>query len=100
MPDPMFVLLVHYTQPMDKVQTVTPAHREYLDKAVASGHLLVSGRRNPPVGGAVIARFKSLDDARAFTEADPFVTQGVARYDIIEFAAVKHAPEIKTWLGL
>lgn len=94
----MYLLLVHYTQPMDKVNAVTPDHRAYLDRFYASGELLVSGRRNPPSGGVLVGHFKDRAAAEAFVANDPFFTAGVARYEIIEFAPVKRAPEVEAYL--
>lgn len=94
----MYLLLVHYTQPMEKVNAVTPDHRAYLDRFYATGELLVSGRRNPPSGGVLVGHFKDRASADAFVAGDPFVTSGVARYEIIEFDPVKRAPEVEAYL--
>lgn len=94
----MYLLLVHYTQPMDKVDALTPAHRAYLDTFVASGHLMMSGRRSPPSGGVIIAKFTNRSQADAFIAADPFVTGAVARYEVIEFTPGKFSPEAKAFV--
>lgn len=96
---PMFAMMLTYTKPMEQVSAVVGPHREYLDRFVASGNLLVSGRRNPPTGGVIIAKFPSLDAARAFAAADPFVLAGVASYEFAEFGAVKFNPAIATFVA-
>lgn len=96
---PMFAMLLTYTRPVEELTPVTPLHRAYLDGFVASGNLLVSGRRNPPVGGVIIAKFDSLAAAQAFAAADPFVIAGVASYEFIEFAAIKFNPAIAGFVG-
>jgi uncharacterized protein YciI len=97
-PPTVYALLITYTAPMDRVDAHTADHRAYLDRWYASGHLLVSGRRSPPVGGVVIARFASPAELAAFVAGDPFVIAGVAAYETLAFAAAKHAPEIRAWL--
>lgn len=94
----MYALVLTYTKPLETVQQFTAAHREYLDRFVASGNLLVSGRQNPPVGGLVVASFASRAEVDAFIANDPFIVNGVASYAPIEFAAIKHQPAIKDWL--
>ena len=94
----MYLLLVHYTQPMDKVAALTADHRAYLDRFYATGELLLSGRRNPPSGGVLVGHFKDRATVEAFVAGDPFVTGGVGRYEIIEFAPAKRSPEVETYL--
>ena len=66
-----------------------PAHLERLETLKAEGRVLVAGP-HPAVdsddpgpagftGSLIIAEFPSLEDARAWAEADPYVTAGVYR---------------------
>ncbi len=65
------------------------AHLERLETLKAEGRVLVAGP-HPAVdsddpgpagftGSLIIAEFPSLEDARAWAEADPYVTAGVYR---------------------
>lgn len=94
----MYLLLVHYTQPLEKIAEVTPEHRAYLDRFYASGQLLVSGRRQPPTGGVILGHFKDRKAVDAFVAGDPFVVHGVARYEVFEFDPVKRCPELEPYL--
>lgn len=96
----MFAFLITYTGTPDQIAAARPAHREYLDKFVASGNLLVSGPQNPPVGGLIIAHFPTREAAQAFADNDPFTLQGVGKHQVIEFAAVKYQEFLKPFLGL
>lgn len=68
-------------------QPARPAHIERLQSLKAEGRLLVAGPHpaldTPEPGEAgftgslVIAEFDSLDDARAWADADPYVAAGV-----------------------
>ena len=64
-----------------------PAHLSRVQEMVAQGRLLVAGPHpaidsNDPgeagfTGSLVIADFPSLEDAKAWADADPYVTAGV-----------------------
>lgn len=70
------------------------AHMERLQRLVNEGRLLIAGP-HPAIdaetpgaagftGSLVIAEFESVDDARAWAEADPFVDAGVYRKVIVK----------------
>ncbi len=88
-----FVVLIHYTRPMDEVAKVTPDHRAFLDQGYEKGWFLASGRRNPPTGGVLIARAPSVKELEDLLGKDPFVVQAVASHELIEFDPVKRHPE-------
>lgn len=89
-----FIVLLHYTRPVEEVAEVTPEHRLYLDEGYKRGWFLASGRRNPPVGGVIVARAPEREDLAAFLANDPFALRGVARHELIEFDPVKRHPEM------
>lgn len=96
----MYAFLIRYKGTPDQIAAARPAHRDYLDRFVASGNLLVSGPQNPPTGGLIVAHFPSREAAQAFADNDPFTLQGVGQHEIIEFNAVKYQPVLKDFLGL
>jgi uncharacterized protein YciI len=68
-------------------KTARPAHLERLQELLAQGRLVLAGP-SPAVdsddpgeagftGSIVIAEFASLDEARAWADADPYVAAGV-----------------------
>lgn len=76
-----------------------PAHLERLNALLAEGRLILAGPLpaidSPDPGPAgfqgslVVAEFPSLEDARAWADADPYVAAGVyARVDIYPFRKV------------
>lgn len=79
-----FLLISRYTAPLERIQELVPAHREFLQERLASGLFVVSGRLVPWTGGVIVAR-----GARAEVEAavadDPFTLAGVAETEIVEF---------------
>ncbi|HYJ76217.1 MAG TPA: YciI family protein, partial [Kineosporiaceae bacterium] len=51
----MFVLVVNYTAPLERIDELRPAHVAYLQEHYADGTFLVSGRQRPPAGGVIVA---------------------------------------------
>jgi uncharacterized protein YciI len=70
----------------DITTEVLDAHRAWLRAAVASGHVLSAGRRDPATGGVIVLRAPDIASARAFLGGDPFSAEGLARYDCIGYA--------------
>jgi len=69
-----------------------PAHLERVQSMVEQGRILLAGPR-PAIdsedpgpagfdGSLIVAEFESLEDARAWADADPYVTAGV--YESVE----------------
>lgn len=56
-----------------------PAHREYLDELAERGVNLVSGPFGPDAapGALLLFRADSAEEVLAYTEADPFRTEGL-----------------------
>lgn len=89
----MFVITLTYLKPIEDIEAATVAHRAWLDQHVASGLILLAGPQVPRTGGIFIARGGQTRDELAATLADdPFLTQGLARYDFVEFNPGKRNP--------
>jgi uncharacterized protein YciI len=85
----MFLLLLKYKVPIEQVERVVSAHREFLDQGYRQEKLLISGPQVPRTGGVIVARVKTREEADALMHDDPFFKEGIADYDVIEFQAVK-----------
>jgi uncharacterized protein YciI len=84
---PVFVLTSEYQRPIAEVETVLPQHTEWVAAGYEHGRILVSGRRQPPVGGIIVAIGENRQDIQRWLAADPFVLAGLAEYKIEEFGA-------------
>jgi uncharacterized protein YciI len=84
---------------LDRRLAVRPSHLERLNALLAEGRLVLAGPLpaidSPDPGPAgfqgslVVAEFPSLEDARAWATADPYVAAGVyAAVDIYPFRKV------------
>ena len=81
----MFVILLTYTKPIEAIDSLRPAHLEFLDKYYAQDIFLASGRQNPLTGGVILANSSSRLEIEKIITEDPFYTEKVATYQIIEF---------------
>lgn len=81
----MFVLLVTYRAPLERIEELRPRHAAYLREHYAGGTFLFSGRQRPPAGGVIVTG--DVDRARVerIIATDPYVTEGAAQYTVIEF---------------
>jgi uncharacterized protein YciI len=94
----IFVITVTFKAPMSEVEKYMEAHRGFLDDALKSGVLMMSGGRNPKVGGVIVCKFWSMDEAQAFIHQDPLCVADVADYDVVEFSPSRCADEIKDFM--
>jgi uncharacterized protein len=72
---------------LEKRTAARPAHLKRVDELIAGGKLVLGGAfpgidSNDPgpagmTGSLIVAEFKSLEEAKAWINADPYVTEGV-----------------------
>ncbi|MET3600286.1 YciI family protein [Martelella mangrovi] len=79
----MILISLTYVAPMEAVEKHFDGHIEWLNRHYASGDFIASGRKVPRTGGVIIAR-GSLEAVRTICETDPFVSEGVATYELTE----------------
>ncbi|GEM48871.1 YciI family protein [Deinococcus cellulosilyticus] len=89
MSENLFVLIVKYIRPSAEVEARRVEHREWLDVYYRQGRFLVSGPQVPRDGGIILAKGGTKADWEKIAQEDPFVTSGVAVYEVIEFEPVK-----------
>jgi uncharacterized protein YciI len=94
-----FVVEIIYKAPIDKIEEVLEKHREFLDEGYKKGMLLMSGPQVPRIGGIVIARAESMEALAEYFSNDPYLSEGLAHYQYIEFNPVKNDKIISEWIG-
>jgi len=87
MPDTLYVAVSDYHVPLDQIDAHLEEHRSWILAEYVSGRVLASGRRTPPVGGVLIFRADSQEDAETFASMDPFVARGFLSYRVVGFNA-------------
>jgi uncharacterized protein YciI len=84
-----FLLLGEYLAPLEVLDAIRPVHREWLDSVAAAGRLVLAGRKLSQDGSVVIVLAASLDEALLMSQADPYVVNGLSRYQVVAFEAAR-----------
>jgi uncharacterized protein YciI len=86
----MYVVSLSYRVPQDIVDFHNDAHIAWLKKAFDDGVFIAAGRKVPRTGGMLLSRTDraTLDAALA---QDPFYSNGVADFEVVEFHAARVA---------
>ena len=95
----MYVLLVTYRVPLERIDELRPAHVAYLQEHYANGTFLVSGRQRPPAGGLIVAGDVDRTGLERIVATDPYVTEGAAEYTIVEFGPTMVADSVREALA-
>lgn len=95
----MFVLLVTYRAPLERIDEIRPRHASYLRMHYAAGTFLVSGRQQPPAGGVIVAADVDRAEIERIIATDPYVTEGAAEYTVLEFRPTMVADRLKEALA-
>lgn len=90
----MYVVLLHYTAPLNDVDALLADHSEWVSHHYEAGDFIAAGRRHPRTGGVIIARAMSRGRLDAILATDPFSVHRVAKPEVIEFQALKTIPEL------
>lgn len=85
----VWLLVVTYTAPLERIDALLPAHVRYLDRFFASGEFLASGPRSPRHGGVIVAHAPDREHLDDIVATDPFVQAGAATYSIVAFAPTR-----------
>jgi uncharacterized protein YciI len=83
---PLCLILLSYEAPLHEVDEQMKAHVDWLEIGFDQGVFLVAGRRNPRTGGVILARGYA-DALTEVAKSDPFVTSGVASFEVVPFNA-------------
>ena len=89
----MFIVLTRYREKFDPDDPHVKAHRDFLRAHAAAGRVVVSGPRNPRVGGATIYNVPTEQELRALLAQDPMHVAGMVDDEIVDFVATVAADE-------
>ncbi|CAN0623654.1 YCII-related protein [Burkholderia multivorans] len=88
----MYVIDIHYTASLDRIDDALERHRAYLQPLLDKGIFIAAGPKVPRDGGVILAARIDRDKLEAILETDPFVTDGLATYRVTEFRMTRAAP--------
>ena len=81
----MFIVLLTYREPLAEIDRLMSKHVAWLKRHYATGLFIASGRRVPRTGGVILARSGDAAALHAEMQEDPFVAEGAATFELIEF---------------
>jgi uncharacterized protein YciI len=81
----MFILELTYRPgALELLDSWIPEHYQYIDRHLADGTFLLSGRKVPRTGGVILAQGPDRTAIEWITREDPFRREGLADYTITE----------------
>lgn len=92
----MFFIKLTYVKPVEEVDKVLEAHRDFLRRYFASGNLVMAGRQVPRVGGVMVGTAPNSRSMWEIVRQDPFYVAGVAEYEVTEFCATMLAEGLES----
>ena len=95
----MFIVHLEYKKALADVDSLIPAHRDFLQRNYKEGNFILSGRCEPRTGGIILSAMKSIDALEEIMKKDPFYTDGAATFEIIEFKPSMASDELKSLIG-
>jgi uncharacterized protein YciI len=95
----MFLINITYKKSLEIIDQYLVAHRAFLEEGYQKNYFVVSGPKNPRVGGVIISQLTDRQQLEAILRQDPFVLHEVADYEITEFAAVKYHPQFACFVA-
>jgi uncharacterized protein YciI len=81
----MYIVMLSYQRPLAEIDALMQRHVAWLKRHYASGLFIASGRRVPRTGGIILARSGDAAALDAAMRDDPFVKEGAASFEVIEF---------------
>jgi uncharacterized protein YciI len=72
-----FAAVIEYIQDKDKIQSLRPQHRQYLQGLLAKGQLAAAGPFTDDYGALIVYEAGSADEAEKLIQGDPFHANGV-----------------------
>lgn len=83
--------------PEDVPKIYIPLHEKHIAAGIAAGNVLLAGPKTEEGGGLMIARFPSRPELDEFLSRDPFVTNGLAHFEVKEFLLNDRSENVKDW---
>ena len=80
----MFLITFTYVAPLETIDTLKDAHYTNPEGVFAQGRVVLAGRMVPRTGGLIVAE-GTRAEIEAAVATDPFVVNGAAKVEIIEF---------------
>ncbi|WP_335985331.1 YciI family protein [Fusobacterium polymorphum] len=96
----MFLISLNYIKPISEVERILPEHIIFLNKYYNSGNFIFSGRKEPRIGGLILAVAQNLEAMNKIIEEDPFFKNGIAKYEVTEFKTTKNTDDFSKFFDI
>lgn len=93
----MVIAILTYKKGLAEVEKFLEEHRAYLDKYYSTAKFVASGAQNPRTGGVILMNV-TKDEAQLLIKEDPFFSNDIAEYELIEFSPTKYYPGAEQFL--
>ena len=90
----MFIINLTYKVELTKVDQFLTEHIDFLNEQYALGNFIASGRKVPRTGGIILSNIKDQSTLEKIIEKDPFKSQDLADYELIQFVPSKTSEEL------
>lgn len=91
----MFLISLTYQVPLEKIDSFIPKHVDYLNEQYAKGYFILSGRKEPRIGGVIISTISDRDKLNDVLAQDPFYREGLASYEVTEIVPTKASEKLE-----
>jgi uncharacterized protein YciI len=95
----VFVVLITYTGPIERINAFIEPHKAWMAEQYAAGTFLASGAQTPRTGAVILARGDDRSALEALLTQDPVAQAGVADYQVVEFVPTTTAPGLELLAG-
>ncbi len=89
----LFVVVLRYLVPLEKIDAHKDEHWKFLDRQYGDGIFIASGPQEPRNGGIIIAKTRDRPTLEQILKDDPFSSHNLAEYQIFEFTPTRHSDE-------
>jgi uncharacterized protein YciI len=80
----LYIVSLTYKVSLEEADKVFPEHIAYIEKYHALGKYIISGRREPRVGGVLIAANCTREEIEKIVADDPYNQKHIADFEIID----------------
>jgi uncharacterized protein YciI len=94
----MFIISLTYKKPIEEIEKHIEEHIAFLEKYYNKNKFIFSGRKNPRIGGIILANNVSENEIVEIIKEDPFHKSELADYEIIEFIPTKYDKRFKVFV--
>ena len=91
----MYALIVNFTKPVDVVTPQIAPHSAWVKKYFDEGLFLAAGPKTSKLGGVILTKPVDRKALMNIIAEDPYVTEDVADYQVIEFDCKATAPGLE-----